>query len=235
MIRFAICDDEPLALRMLTERLAHAFRGQEISIDCFESSSQLRAAILEGRDFDVLLLDINMPDINGIFLARRIKPLIGEALLIFVSSQDDAVFEALTAEPFRFLRKGRLDAEMPQLARDIMIKLRARKDDCLMLRYRKSFVRVNPCRVLYLESRGKVQEIHLPEQTIEVNYRMKELEQMLEPYGFLKPHNSYLVNYRFVSSIRPTELILDNGISLPVSKHRLKEVKEQYLNYISEL
>lgn len=234
MIRFAICDDEPIALDMLQDALEGAFRGQEIAIDRFASGAQLRAAILEGRDYDVVLLDINMPEINGIFLARHIKPLMGEALLIFVSSQEDAVFDAFSAEPFRFLRKGKLEAEMPQLARDILVKLQSKRDDSLTLRYRKSFVRVNPYRVLYIESKGKAQEIHLPDQVVEVNYRMKELEPLFEPFGFLKPHNSYLVNCRFISSIRPAELIMDGGLSLPVSKHRLKEVKEQYLSFISE-
>lgn len=235
MIRFAICDDEPVALDMLADGLTRAFAGQAIAMERFDSGAALRAALLDDHRFDALLLDINMPDINGIYLARHIKPLLGDALLIFVSSQDDAVYDSLTAEPFRFLRKGRLETELPQLARDILVKLQGRKDECLTLRYRKTFVRVDPCRVLYIESKGKTQEIHLPGQVVEVNYRMKELEPLLAPYGFLKPHNSYLVNYRFVSSIRPTELVMDGGLTLPVSKHRLKEVKEQYLNYISEL
>ena len=235
MIRFALCDDEPVALDMLSERLAQAFQGQEIAIDRFPDSSSLRESLLKNNVYDVILLDINLPDINGIYLARHLKPLMGEALLVFVSSQDDAVYDALSAEPFRFLRKGRLEAEMPQFARDVLIKLQSRKNEHLTLKYHKSFVQINPYRVLYIESKGKVQEIHMPEQVIEVNARMKELEPLLAPYGFLKPHNSFLVNCRFISSIRSAELILDSGIRLPVSKHRLKEIKEQYLNYISEL
>ena len=235
MIRIAICDDEPIALQMLSERITRALAGQELSVSCFSSGSALRESLLSNHSFDVLFLDINMPDVNGIYLARHIRPLLGDALLIFVSSQDDAVFDSFAAEPFRFLRKSRLDAELPQLSRDLLVKLQERGEQHLSLRYRKSFIRVDPLRILYLESKGKVQEIHLFEQLIEVNYRMKELEALLEPYGFLKPHNSFLVNYRFISSIRPTELVLDGGIRLPVSKHRLKETKEQYLNLISEL
>ena len=93
MIRFAICDDEPVALDMLADGLTRAFQGQEIAIERFDSGTSLRAALLDNRSFDVLLLDINMPDINGIYLARHIKPLLGDALLIFVSSQESARME----------------------------------------------------------------------------------------------------------------------------------------------
>ena len=126
MIRIAICDDEPIALQMLSEHIARALAGQELSVSCFSSGSALRESLLSNHSFDVLFLDINMPDVNGIYLARHIRPLMGDALLIFVSSQDDAVFDSFAAEPFRFLRKSRLDAELPQLSRDLLVKLQER-------------------------------------------------------------------------------------------------------------
>lgn len=234
MIRIAICDDEPIALRSVKDYVEHAFIGQNAENDCFESGGALRAKIMENACYDVIFLDINMPDVNGIFLAKHLKPLIGECLLIFVSSQEDAVFESFSASPFRFLRKSRMEEEMPQIARDILLELREKPSESIVLRYRQSFLRLNPYRVLYLESNGKVQTIHLSDRSVEVNCRLKELEEMFRPFGFLKPHNSYLVNWRFISSIRQTDIYMDNGERLPVSKHRLKEVKQLYLAYISE-
>ena len=234
MIRIAICDNERIALDSIQDHVSRAFNGQELEIERFESGAALRARIVEGAGFDLLFLDINMPDINGIFLAKHIKPLIGECLLIFVSSQEDAVFESFSASPFRFLRKSRMEEEMPQIARDILLALREKPSQSIVLKYRQSFLRLNPYRVLYLESNGKVQTIHLIDRSVEVNYRLKELEEMFRPFGFLKPHNSYLVNCRFISSIRQTDIYMDNGERLPVSKHRLKEVKQFYLAYISQ-
>ena len=234
MIRIAICDDEPIALRSIQDYIERAFHGHDIAIECFESGTALRANIMESACFDVIFLDINMPDVNGIFLAKHLRPLIGECLLIFVSSQEDAVFESFSASPFRFLRKSRIEEEMPQIARDVLLALQEKSPEGIVLRHNQSFLRLNPYRVLYLESNGKVQTIHLNDRTIEVNYRLKELEEMFRPFGFLKPHNSYLVNYRFISSIRQTDIYMDNGERLPVSKHRLKEMKQLYLAYISE-
>lgn len=235
MIRIAICDDEPIALRSIQDYVQRAFSDQDVAIECFESGVALRTKVMENACYDVIFLDINMPDINGIFLAKHLKPLIGECLLIFVSSQEDAVFESFSALPFRFLRKSRIEAEMPQIARDILLALQEKSSESIVLKHRQSFVRLNPYRVLYLESNGKVQTIHLSDRTIEVNYRLKELEEMFHPFGFLKPHNSYLVNHRFISSIRQTEILMDSGERLPVSKHRLKDVKQLYLAYISEV
>ena len=235
MIHIAICDNEPVALRSIQDYVERAFSDQNIKIECFESGIALRERIMENVNYDVIFLDINMPDVNGIFLAKHLRPLIGECLLIFVSNEEGAVFESFSASPFRFLRKSRIEAEMPQVARDVLLALQEKSPKDIVLRHNQSFLRLNPYRVLYLESNGKVQTIHLSDRTIEVNYRLKELEEMFRPFGFLKPHNSYLVNYRFISSIRQTDIYMDNGERLPVSKHRLKEVKQLYLAYISQM
>ena len=75
MIRFAICDDEPVALDMLADGLTRAFAGQAIAIERFDSGTALRAALLDNRSFDVVLLDINMPDINGIYGEKMVSSL----------------------------------------------------------------------------------------------------------------------------------------------------------------
>lgn len=234
MIRIAICDDEAHVVRLLQGRIAALLEGREPRIDTFLSGAALRDGILSGAAYDAIFLDINLPDVNGIFLARHIRPFIRDSLLIFVSSQDDAVYDSFAASTFRFLRKSRLDAELATVVRDIVKALEKSAPAGILLQYRQAQISVNPLKVMYVESNLKSQVIHMTDRSLEVNYRLKELEPLFMPFGFVKPHNSYLVNYRFIASIGRGDLILDNGEALPISKHRLGELKKTYLTLISE-
>ena len=123
MIHIAVCDDEPLAVQLLQERLTALLCKEETKIDAFLSGTQMRDSILAGKSYDLIFLDINLPDMNGIFLARHFRPFIRDSLLIFVSSQDDAVYDSFSAAPFRFLRKSRLQEELPRIVQDALKEL----------------------------------------------------------------------------------------------------------------
>ncbi len=233
-MRIAICDDEAYVVRLLQSRITALVQGEDVQIDTFLSGTLLRDNILAGKAYDLIFLDINLPDVNGIFLARHIRPFIQSSLLIFVSNQDTAVYDSFVAAPFRFLRKSRLDTELPQTMRDARRELQKRAPAGILLQYRQAQISVNPLKVIYIESNLKSQVIHMAYRTLVVNYRLKDLEPLFLPFGFVKPHNSYLVNYRFIATIDRNDLVLDNGQTLPISKHRLGELKKEYLALISD-
>ncbi len=208
--------------------------GEGYTIRTFSSGTALRNEILEGASFDVILLDIHLPDVNGIFLARHIRPFIRESLLVFVSSQDEAVYDSFTASPFRFLRKSRLDTELPLLVRDIRKELEKREEEGILLPLHQGQVMVLPQRVMYIEANRKTQVLHLTDRLLEVPCRLKDLEPLFRPHGFIRPHHSYLVNYRFVSILGKTDLRLDNGELLPISRHHLAPCREEYLTLIAK-
>ena len=236
MIKIALCDDETIAIRWLQDAITAAFRdySKSIQITTFTKGLELRSAVLKGSLFDVIFLDINMPDINGIFLARHLKDISSNSLVIFVSSQENEVYHSFSASPFRFLPKSRIETDLSSIVHDILLELQKRNSsETITIKYRQAFINLNPYKTLYVESFGKNQIIHTTSKTIEVNYRLKELQNLLEPFGFLKPHNSFLVNYRFITVIRQTDLLLDNEEIIPISRHRLNDIKQKYLALIS--
>ena len=91
---------------------------------------------------------------------------------------------------------------------------------------------INMNDILYIEVVGKYCEITTPEQTLTIRYKLSDLTEQLAGYGFLQPHRSYLVNCRSIFSIENTELVLDNGMRIPLSRKRIKEIKEQFMNFM---
>ena len=87
--------------------------------------------------------------------------------------------------------------------------------------------------IVYIESCKRVQYVHLVgNRTVEIHSNMAELEEKLRGSPIKSVHRSYLVNYRYISRIDRTELKLTVGESIPLSRNRANEVREEYLKYI---
>ena len=84
--------------------------------------------------------------------------------------------------------------------------------------------------ILYIQSIDKYVTIFLKDdqQSEALRFKMSDMEQKLIPYGFIRIHKSYLVNYRYIKNIQPTCVVLDNKKQLPVSRYRLDDIKIEF-------
>ena len=115
MLTIAICDDD-IELR---EKLKKSVRliindiGDEADILSYMNGEDLIVAIQEEKtSIDILLLDIDMPGISGLEVAKALREAENDIIIIFISSYDNYVFESLEYSPFRFIRKSRINQEL---------------------------------------------------------------------------------------------------------------------------
>ena len=199
------------------------FRGQGIAEGCEENA------------VSYLFLDIDMPKPNGIELAemlRRESP--GEdELIIYVSSFDDMVYQTFHINPFAFIRKTHLDEELGHIVERILNYFEKNRKDGLVFETDGKLIALSSAQVQYIESFDKTQIIHTEKSSFTISGKLGELETRLKPYGFLRVHKSYLVNYRFISSIESQWVVLDNGERITLSKHRAKEIRKEYFDLIT--
>ncbi len=76
--------------------------------------------------------------------------------------------------------------------------------------------------------------IHLENESFIANGNLKDIEELFHSYGFIKIHQSYIANYRYINLIKRTEVMLDDGKSLPLSRSRIEQVKLEYMRFIRE-
>lgn len=110
MVRIAICDDNAPAAEQIREILKQESKRffTETQIEVFGDAKELLAADWEKR-FDIFFLDICMPGMDGFQLAQKVRKNNGKRFLIFVTSQDDLVYQVFSYEPFAFIRKRSAD------------------------------------------------------------------------------------------------------------------------------
>ena len=149
-MKIFICDDEPKIMSDISAKVRLALPEADISE--FTSGKFLLEAITE-NNFDILLLDIDMPEISGLDIAARLTKLENKPLLVFVTSHDELVYDSLQFHPFGFVRKGYMDKELPRILADCVTELGSREKH-FCFHTANADIKLQLDEILYFESDG---------------------------------------------------------------------------------
>lgn len=235
MLRFMICDDEPLQLSLLETYVREwaAEKKIEIRTDRFQNAEQLLFAWEEGAA-DIVLLDIDMPGMDGISLARRLRHKGAGVQILFVTGFADYALEGYEVEAVSYLikpvEKGKLFACL-----DRAWERCGQEGPVLLVETPWGAARVKLRDICYLESDAHNTQVHCVRagEPLRSRIGIRELEERIgEQTGtFFKIHRSYLVNLGHVGRIARKEVTMDTGESLPVARNRWEALNQAYLDY----
>lgn len=235
MLRFMICDDESVQLSLLETYVREwaAEKKIEIGTDRFRNAEQLLFAWEEGAA-DIVLLDIDMPGMDGISLARRLREKGAGAQILFITGFADYALEGYEVEAMSYLIK-------PVERRRLFACLDRARERCgqeepaLLVETPWGAARVRLRDICYLESDAHNTQVHCAQDGEPLRSRIgiRELEQRIAQQSghFLKIHRSYLVNLSHVGRIARKEVTMDTGETLPVARNRWEALNQAYLDY----
>ena len=231
--KVAISEDNEKTLIYISQHLKKAFADKQIqlTIDSFTNNALLLQSVRSGQQYDIIFLDIEMPGLNGIEVSQRLRDTGIEKPLVFISNKAELVFQSFEVRPFRFIRKNHFKDELPRLVDDLIREFHKNVGQTIFIEEDNStnvyWFRIQD--IIYIEVLGKNCNIVTNHQSTRIRRTLDSLEVELVPYGFLKPHRSYLVNYRYIFSISKTSLILDTKTEIPLSRKRIDNIKEQFM------
>lgn len=239
MIQAGICDDEPGAASMIASSFANMLRtrGEAAQTTEYYSAQQLLFA-MEDQHFDVLLLDIDMPDMSGLELGERLrqKKQAQDTELIYVSGREDKVFDSLKLAPVAFIRKAHFLEDIPT-AVDLFLQKRKKSRQVLTIQENQTYAAIPLDDILYIEGEHNYQNVHYMQENqlrqIRIRKSMQELETTLAPYDFIRIHKGYLVNSAWISLIAD-DVVLRNNEHLPMSRRSVTRIRTAYMNYIEK-
>lgn len=235
VMRVAACDDDEAALGIISNSLQGIFttRGIDADVRLFSRMRDLAEAMTKTK-FDFLLLDIDMPDVDGITFAKALREHGDNVDIMYISSREDKVFESLRVSPVGFVRKSRFLDDMSEIVNEYLDeRIKRHQLSSVVLRDSNLVRPIRVASIAYIEGKSKNQEIHLVGgKTITIRSSMKVLESQLAEAGFIRIHQGYLVNYRQIELIADQEVLLVSGESLPVSRRKLAQVRAAYLGLV---
>lgn len=231
-MRIAICDDDSNfaeKLKRLIERSPDMPNVQaDISIynDGFSFIENVSGC-------DAVFLDIDMPVVNGFDIAEQVNHM-GNTIIIFVTMHDELVYSSIKFQPFRFIRKSRLENELPEVLGALnktLIKRRLGKR--FQFQTKKGVVFLDVSNIEYIEIYGHWLHVCVDGgEDLECYGSLSDFEKQLAPFDFVRTHKSYLVNCKYIYSIEKDQIILDDKTIILLSRYRVNDVKDKFKKYI---
>ena len=229
-MRIGICEDDPGDLALLRDFLAE-LRGSD-SIACFGNASGLLAAVRDGAAFDLLFLDVYLPDMKGTELAGTVREThpAPQPSVAFITSSEEHAIQAFALGAVHYITKP--------FTREAVVEALQRAERPHELRRGISVPAGDATRFLYLdeiatcESRGHKVTLRLNSgDVISFYLTMSELRRSLDA-RFIGVSRGIVVNADFIERMGPKSCVLKDGREVLLSRGSAKEIRKAYQDYL---
>lgn len=242
MYRIAICEDNPeesQTLEGFVREYISDYSEKAGVLDIYHHAAVILEQIQRGQLYDVYLIDINMPEIDGMELGRLIRAQSKDVSIIFTTSSEDHALDAYHIHAVGYLLKPVVKTEVYQ-ALDMSWTLYHREvKDLLALESTDGIRQVSPERIMYIENSVRMIKYVLSnKETIICNRRSGTFESAVgaiaKNQNFIQPHKSYFINMNYVRLFSSDVLVMDDEKIIPMAQKRKPLVKEAYFTFLTE-
>jgi DNA-binding LytR/AlgR family response regulator len=230
-IQIGICDDRTEDIRALKEvlyaydasfQISEYSDGENLFEDCLEHQTL----------FDVIFLDIYMPGLNGIETAGKIRTILKDVIIIFVSSSNEHYPEAYDVFAFNYIIKPVNPKKLNTILDQALMNINKERMQQIQFTYKAINYRILCRDIVYIESRDKIILFHLANKTILQCYaKLDEILKELPEESFIRCHQSFAVNVVHVSEMAENHFRSGQAV-INISKRYQKLSKDKYYEYL---
>ena len=234
MIKIAICDDEPLMAQELAGHLGEYMKEKSITAYSVSNFSDGRTLLESAGSFDVIFLDIQMEQPDGMETARLLRRRGDHSLLVFVTVLKELVFDAFQVEAYDYLLKPLDSARFKQTMDRVLRALEQRTSEDIVIQRGTGCEVVLLSDIVYCEVLGRKIYLHKSDGTVSDYYdKLEDLERRVDG-RFFKCHRSFLVNLDYVRGCQDGQVLLFQGERIPASRLRERELTQALLRHMKE-
>lgn len=241
-MKAAIIEDDLLHADLLEKYLLEWSNGKNIllEIDKYKNAESFLFEWEPGLGFDVLFIDIQMQEMNGMEMAKSVRKKDNGINIIFTTGITGYMEEGYEVEALHYLVKP-VDKSKLHICMDKVLK--KKKDiNYIIVHSRYEVHKITTSQINYIEARGHrcVVEVFTEEngrkhpELLDVSESISELENLVKTHGFIKCHRSYLCGIQNIHHIAKTEITFDTGSHIPVSRRLYKDVNQAFIKYFSK-
>lgn len=240
MLNIAICDDDVKELEntyLMVSNFINEYNEADYKIRNFQSPYELMDCIASNVQFDIYLLDIIMPEINGIDIGEKIRKKNESAIIIYLSNTADYAIKSYEVSAFYYLVKPVEQKMLAAVLKHAIDKIDVEKSKNFTIKTKDSIKLIPYHHIVYMEFIDRVVNVHLADHSIVTSVTMREpfdtmVEKILQDKRFIRSHTSFVVNMRFISSITSRDFVMTDHSLVPVSRNKYAEIKNGYLDFL---
>lgn len=215
--RIAICDDMEEDVKFISY-MVNMWAEKEsitVAIETFPSAESFLFRYAEQKAFDILLLDIEMPSMSGIELAKRIRKEDDAVQIIFITGYTDYIAEGYEVFALHYLVKPLSETKLFEVLNRAVLKMR-KNEKALFLSLAGEMVRIPIYEIKYLEVQQNYVTVH-SKKDYTVKKTLGEFERELDE-RFYRMGRSFIVNLSFIDKITKTDVFLSDGSVIPLPR-----------------
>lgn len=231
-MRIAVCDDEEKFRNQARDMVDKLAGSLDVVVDAYSDGNQLLAAF-DKKPYDVLFLDIEMPAMDGITLAKKLRERSDSIYIVFLTGHVEYALEGYEVNALRYLTKPVQEEKLREVLRFVMDQSTSKKQ--LMIKEDGEEMLLNLADIVYFEAQNQYVMIYTTEGEHLVRYNIGDFEEQLKADGFFRVHRGYLISLAKVKKLVKSEVLMDGEdgeVSVPVSRSNVKPLKEALYAYV---
>ena len=234
-LSIAVCDDNETDLQYITGLVnAWAMQGRiPVSVRTFPSAEAFLFHYSENKDYDILLLDVEMGKLNGIDLAKQIRAQNDSAQIVFITGYPDFIAEGYEVSALHYLMKPVKPEKLVEVL-NRAVDLSQKERPYLLISSERETIRLFFDDIYYAESQGHYMLIHTQQTQYRVRMTVSGLLEKLDE-GFYRCGRSFVVSLRHICRITKSEIFLENQVSLPLGRGQYDEINKKMIRYLRSI
>ncbi len=228
-MRVAICDDENIQLSTTKTALEMAYKSLDLVVDTYTSGAKL-LKVVDAVYYDLIILDIEMPGLNGIDTAKKLRKIEDKTAIVFLTSHVEYALEGYEVNALRYLTKPANSEKLSEIITYLLEQ--KKKDKRILLRNSEDVEMVCVADIYYMEAQDQMIRVVTAKGEYRNRYNLGDYETELGAYGFFRIHRGYLINLGHVLRLTGREIVMDDNVSLPVSRTKEAALKNALFHYV---
>ena len=228
-MKIAICEDDSYTNELIYKMVEKHLNANNISfvINSFHTAS---AFFSSPTEYDLYLLDCELPDSNGLEIAKRIRQTNKKGTIVFITSYIEYVFKSFEVNTFRYLMKPLSEDELNTTLDAFINNYERYAKIEVPLTSGVTFISVHE--IMYIESNGRYSTVRTNNNTYISTKPISAFQAEINSYKFFRTHRTFFVNMKYISDINGHIITLINGEKIEISRRNLSTFNKSYMNFL---
>ena len=238
-MKIAVCEDQVVQINLLNAQIKNWAKENNIniSIDNFSTAESFLFKWSEYDKYDIIFLDIKLSRMSGIELSNIIREKNKTMDIVFITGFFKYALHGYRVGALQYLMKPIKDRDLYFCLNKTLCRISDKnkdKESALIIEMAKKYIKLYYDEIYYCIAFSPYIDIHTNSEKITLRKKISEMENNLPNKYFVKCHRSYIVNVKHINSITKNKVFLSNGMKIPISRSKYKEVSDAFINYINE-
>lgn len=239
---FAICDDDFNHLDVLKYEIIKVSKEYNLKIEIYKYDLGIQLIdelLIDPNKYDIIFLDIEMPEMDGMKVGRRIREINKNVIIIFVTGFKAFALNAFEIRASDYLIKPvkyiKLEATIIDAIDKVnLYKIKGQDSNTLTLSFDKKIYRINANEIIFIEKESNKSRIVCEDNIYEIYESLKKLNQRLDKKAFIQPHQGFIIHSKKIKNYENQKIEMISGDIIPVSKSNIKKVKNIFFESLRD-